>query len=118
MTELAVKSTIEELAKQFNVTAEYLVPKMQEYKTAMCLLGFWISVLFIIVIFFSLAFFVVAPMLNEVDSDISDRVMMFFLMVVAELLPVSFAIYNAVEYVGWKHAPEMKLIEYVLQLIK
>jgi hypothetical protein len=117
MTELAAKSTVEALAKQFNVTAEYLVPKMQEYKITMCLLGFWVSVLFIIVIFFSLMFFVVMPILNEVDSDWSDRVAMFFVMAVAESIPVFVAVYNAVEYVGWKHAPEMKLIEYVLLLI-
>lgn len=118
MNEAIVNQTLETLAKQFNVSVEYLVPRMQEYKVAMCSLGFWISVFFIAAALLLCVFFVHIIKKEEGSLDISDWMMVVFVFFVAEVLPVGFAITNAVEYVGWKHAPEMKLIDYILRALK
>lgn len=121
MSESVVKSTLEALAKQFNVTVEYLVPRMRDYKMAIDGLGFLIAGSFSLAILIGFIYFFILPAVKDLkcgvlDSfDVATAVFMFFLI---ELIPAGLTIYFVFDYIGWKYAPEMKLMEYVVRMIK
>lgn len=122
MSESVVKSTLEALAKQFNVTVEYLVPRMRDYKMAIDGLGFLIAGSFSLAILIGFIYFFILPAVKDLKDDVDfdsfdvfTRVFMFFLI---ELIPVVLTIYFVFDYIGWKYAPEMKLMEYVVRMIK
>lgn len=116
MNEALVREMLEKLAKDFNTTVEFLVPRLQQYNMAMCLLAICISGFFILFFASVISAFVLGPGIKEGDSEsiCIGVAMMFF----SELIPVIICIINLVEYVGWKYAPEIKMIEYVRDLIK
>lgn len=121
MNELVVKSTLEALAKQFNVTVEYLVPKMRDYKMAMDGLGFLIAGSISLAILIGFVYFFVLPAVKDLKRGIYDQVdvaLGAFMFITIELIPAGFTIYFMFDYIGWKYAPEMKLMEYVVQMIK
>ena len=122
MSESVVKSTLEALAKQFNVTVEYLVPRMRDYKMAIDGLGFLIAGSFSLAILIGFIYFFILPAVKDLKDDVDfdsfdvfTGVFMFFLI---ELIPVVLTIYFVFDYIGRKYAPEMKLMEYVVRMIK
>lgn len=121
MSELAVKSTLEELAKQFHVTVEYLVPKMRDYKMAIDGLGFLIFASISLAILIGFVYFYVLSAVKDLKRDVLDGfdvLTSVFMFVLTELLPAGLTIYFVFDYIGWKYAPEMKLMEYVVRMIK
>ena len=122
MNEALVKSTLETLAKQFNVTVEYLLPKMRDYKMAMDSLGFLIAGSISLAILIGFVFFFVLPAVKDLKDGrfdvVDDGLFGLFMLVLLELLPVGITIFNVCDYIGWKYAPEMKIMEYVLNMIK
>lgn len=121
MNEALVKSTLEALAKQFNVTVEYLLPKMRDYKMAIDGLGFLVAASISLAILIGFVYFFVLPAAKDLKRDvfdISDGIFGAFMFIIIELIPVVFTIYFVFDYIGWKYAPEMKLMEYVVRMIK
>lgn len=121
MSELVVKSTLEALAKQFNVTVEYLVPRMRDYKMAIDGLGFLIAASSSLAILIGLVYFLVLPVVKDLKDgvfDIFDGAFVALIFITIELVPAGFTIYFMFDYIGWKYAPEMKLMEYVVRMIK
>lgn len=121
MDEALVKSTLQMLANQFNVTVEYLLPKMRDYKMAIDGLGFLIAGSFSLAMLIGFIYFIALPSvkaLKDDSLDIYDSCFAIFLLTVIEAIPAGLTIYFMFDYIGWKYAPEMKLIEYVVQLIK
>ena len=122
MNEALVKSTLEALAKQFNVPVEYLLPKMRDYKMAIDGLGFLIAGSISLAILIGFVFFCILPAIKNLKDgcfDIfDDGLFGLFMLVLLELLPVCLTIYFVFDYIGWKYAPEMKLMEYVVRMIK
>ena len=111
MSELAVKSALEALAKQFNVTVEYLLPKMRDYKMATDGLGILIAGSISLVILIGFIFFCVMPAVKDLKDgcfDIFDDGMFcLFMFALIELFPVCLTIYFVFDYIGWKYAPEV-----------
>lgn len=121
MDEALVKSALQSLANQFNVTIEYLLPKMRDYKMAIDGLGFLIAGSISLAILIGFVFFCILPAVKDLKDDvfdIDDVSFGVFMLIIIELIPAGFTIYFVFDYIGWKYAPEMKLIEYVLQMIK
>lgn len=122
MSESVVKSTLEALAKQFNVTVEYLLPRMRDYKMAMDSLGFLIAGSISLAILIGFVYFAILPTVKHMKDGyfdpFDDFIGVFFFLIMFELIPTGFTIYFVFDYIGWKHAPEMKLMEYVLHMIK
>lgn len=121
MSESVVRSTLEALAKQFNVTVEYLVPKMRDYKMAIDGLGFLIAASISLAILIGFVYFFILPSVKDLKRGVYDAFDVgtgAFMFILIELIPVVFTIYFVFDYIGWKYAPEMKLMEYVLHMIK
>ena len=122
MNEALVKSTLEALAKQFNVTVEYLLPKMRDYNMAIDGLGFLIAGSISLAILIWFVFFCILPGVKDLKDGgfdiLVDGMLCFFMFVLIELLPAGITIAFVFDYVGWKYAPEMKLMEYVVRMIK
>lgn len=121
MNEALVKSTLQMLANQFNVTVEYLLPKMRDYKMAIDGLGFLIAGSISLAILIVFIYFVLLPIVKDMkddDFDAFDVVGSFMFLIMFELIPTGLTMYFMFDYIGWKYAPEMKLMEYVVQMIK
>ena len=119
--DVVINNIINELCQKFNVASSELIPKMQAYGIAMSKLGMIISGVFVVLILIVLAIFVYVLYRRDkacgcVDHDTYLMCTIAFL--IAELIPTGICIANAVNYVGWKYAPEIKAIEYVMNLIK
>lgn len=116
-----VKSTLEALAKQFNVTVECLLPKMRDYKMAVDGLGFLIFASISLAILIGFIYFFVLPSVKDLKCGVLDGFDVatpVFMFLTIELIPVGLTIYFVFDYIGWKYAPEMKLMEYVVRMIK
>lgn len=121
MNDAVVNSVIQNLCDKFNVAASELVPRMQAYQLAMAKLGMWISGGFILLFLVGLIAYICYLNYERNNSGLvcSDiypfAVFIWFL---ANIAPVIICIINVVEYVGWKYAPEIKTMQYIMNMIK
>lgn len=118
MNEALVRETLEKLARDFNTTVDYLIPRLQQYRMAIHLLGVGISLFFIIIFIAIYSVFVFKPLIKQSDSDPEDILAGLVTFILLEITPVTVLIVNLVNFVGWKYAPEIKTIEYIMDLIK
>ena len=111
INEEMVNYQLERLAKSFNTTVNELIPKIQQYKMATSLFGMVVSLIIIVLIFVAFVFFVKS-------ASEWDKSGMILAGIMFELMPTIPLIVNSYNYVCWKYAPEIRCIEYVLELIK
>ena len=119
--DVIINNIINELCQKFNVAATELVPRMQEYGLAMNKLGMVISGIFVALIFVIYAVCKYGLYRQNKKYDCIDSetyVMSTFGFLLAEIIPTIVCIANAVDYVGWKYAPEIKAMEYVVNMFK
>lgn len=109
-----INAVIENLCTKFDVSVEYLVPRMQAYKMAMCQFGFITAAVFAVIFGIIGGCFIVKATKDDDDSIIAAWV----ITVLMEVIPVIVLLVNVYDYIGWKYAPEIKMIEYVAQLVK
>ena len=84
-------------------------------------LGFLIAASFSLAILIGLVYFFFLPAVKDLKRgvyDWADVALRAFMIITIELIPAGFTIYFVFDYIGWKYAPEMKLMEYVVQMIK
>ena len=92
-----------------------------DYKMAIDSLGFLIAGSISLAILIVFIYFVLLPIVKDMkddDFDAFDVVGSFMFLTMFELIPTGLTIYFMFDYIGWKYAPEMKLMEYVVQMIK
>ena len=119
--DVVINNIINELCQKFNVAASELIPRMQAYKMAMTKLGMWISGGFITLFLIALIAYILYLNYKSdhgkyVSSD--DYPFAVFIYLSVSIAPAIILIINAVDYVGWKYAPEIKTMEYVMNMIK
>lgn len=119
--DVVINNIINELCNKFNVAAFELIPRLQAYGLAMSKLGIVISGIFIVLILVVYAVCMYSLYKkdkegNYVDSDSYCFGTVCFLL--SEVIPTIICIVNAVNYVGWKYAPEIKAMEYVTHMIR
>lgn len=110
-TDIVINNIINDLCQRFNVTASELVPRLQAYGMAMNLYGAVTAAAFCIVIFIS----AVIIIKKCCDYDIPFGI---FMTTIIEIFPLIVLLYNIYMYIGWKYAPEIKSIEYIMHLFK
>ena len=110
-----INAVIENLCTQFNVTVEYLVPKIQAYKMAMCMFGFITAAIFVVIIGIVCGWFILKFSEND---DLECLVGTWCVTVLAEVIPTIVMFGNIYDYIGWKYASEAKLIEYIVELVR
>lgn len=118
MNEALVREALEKLARDFNTTVDYLIPRLQQYYMAMHLLGVAISLFFILMFVAVYTVFVFKPLMKQTDPDSDSILAGLGTFVLLEITPTIVFIVNLVNFVGWKYAPEIRAIEYVMELIK
>ena len=112
MSDLAFQEAINFLCRKFNVTAEYLIPKIQQYKLATTMYGAVVSAVFAVII-------LLIGVRTYKSQDWEDEKIAVFLTTVFILsIPVVIMLVNIYDYIGWQFAPEIKTIEWVTQLVK
>lgn len=109
-----INAVIENLCTKFDVSVEYLVPKMQAYKMAMCQFGFITAAVFVVAIGIICGWLISKAAKEDVESFIGA----WILTALIEVIPIIIFLINIYDYIGWKYAPEIKMIEYVAQLVK
>lgn len=109
-TDVVINNIINELCQKFNVASSELIPRLQAYGMAMNKFGAITAGIFCVALAISIIF------LFKKDSDWADVLCVLFS--VAEIFSIVALIYNIYMYIGWKYAPEIKSIEYVMQLFK
>lgn len=117
MDQVIVERVLNELAKQFNTTVEYLVPRIQQYKMMTSLFGAIVSAIFIVIIFVTVNF-IWKKLLDGDSKDIEDLICLICATIAGEIIPTIVCLVNIWDYIGWKYAAEIKTIEYVMNLIK
>ena len=110
--DIVINNIINELCQKFNVAASDLVPRLQAYGMAMSLYGAIAATIFIIVILV-IGIFITKKWLE--DEEIIGGILLTTML---ESIPVTVALCNIYSYIGWKYAPEVKSIEYIMQLFK
>lgn len=108
--DVIINNIINDLCQRFNVAASDLVPRLQAYGMAMSLYGAIAAGVFCVVILI-IAIVLVKKSNVEVDS-------ITILTSVIESIPLVVMLCNIYSYICWKYAPEIKSIEYVMQLFK
>ena len=109
--DIVINNIINELCQKFNVAASDLVPRLQAYGMAMSLYGAIVAAAFCVAIFIG------AIILIKKCCEF-DKPLAIFISLVVEIFSLIVMIYNAYMYIGWKYAPEVKSIEYIMQLFK
>ena len=110
--DIVINNIINELCQKFNVAASDLVPRLQAYGMAMNLYGAIVAAAFCIV------FLICTIIIAKKWHDIEDIAFGVFVMLFFESIPLIVMLYNIYMYIGWKYAPEVKSIEYVMRLFK
>lgn len=108
-----INAVIENLCSKFDVSVDYLVPRMQAYKMAMCQFGFITAVVFVVAIGIFCG-----RLISRFKDDVEFLIGLGIITVLCESIPVIVLLVNIYDYIGWKYAPEIKMIEYVAQLVK
>ena len=109
-----INAVIENLCSKFDVSVEYLVPRMQAYKMAMCQFGFIMAAVFMVAIGIVCGWLIS----KSAKEDIESLIGAWILTALMEVIPIIILLINIYDYIGWKYAPEIKMIEYVAQLVK
>ena len=110
--DIVINNIINELCQKFNVAASDLVPRLQAYGMAMSLYGAVAAAMFCIL------FLIIAIVIIRKECEYDSLVFGIFLTCLAEVIPVTIMLCNVYTYIGWKYAPEIKSIEYIMQLFK
>ena len=108
--DIVINNIINELCQKFNVAASDLVPRLQAYGMAMNKFGAITAGIFIVTLIIGMV------VVYKIDWDCVEFVAVFT--VVAEIFSIVALIYNIYMYIGWKYAPEIKSIEYIMYLFK
>ena len=111
-TDVMINNVINELCQKFNVAASDLVPRLQAYGMAMSLYGAVAAAIFCIL------FLIIAIVIIRKECEYELLGFGIALTCLAETIPVIIMLYNIYTYIGWKYAPEIKSIEYVMYLFK
>lgn len=109
-----INAVIENLCTKFDVSVEYLVPRMQAYKMAMCQFGFITAAVFMVAIGIVCGWLISKAAKEDVESFIGT----WIITALMEVIPITILLINVYNYIGWKYAPEIKMIEYVAWLVK
>lgn len=109
-----INAVIENLCSKFDVSVEYLVPRMQAYKMAMCQFGFITAAVFVVAIGIVCGW-LISKAAKEYEESFIGAWIFTALM---EAIPIMILLINIYDYIGWKYAPEIKMIEYVAQLVR
>ena len=109
-TDVVINNIINDLCQRFNVAASELVPRLQAYGMAMNKFGAITAGIFCVALIIGIIF------LLKADQDWADIFCVFI--AIAEIFSIVTLIYNIYMYIGWKYAPEIKSIEYVMRLFK
>lgn len=112
-TDVMINNIINELCQKFNVAASDLVPRLQAYNMAMSLYGVVAGLIFVIAIIISAVF-----LIKKYSYDDGEELAAVSIAVILEIIPVIVVLGNMYAYIGWKYAPEVKSIEYIMQLFK
>lgn len=110
--DIVINNIINELCQKFNVAASELVPRLQAYGMAMSLYGAIVAAAFCVVLFIG------AIIIIKKCCDSYDKPFAIFATLISETIPLIIMLYNIYMYIGWKYAPEVKSIEYVMRLFK
>ena len=108
-----INAVIDNLCTKFDVSVDYLIPRMQAYKMAMCQFGFITAAVFVLVIGIFCG-----RLISRFKDDVEFLIGLGIITVLCESIPVLVLLVNIYDYIGWKYAPEIKMIEYVAQLVK
>jgi len=111
-TDVMINNIINELCQKFNVAASDLVPRLQAYGMAMNKFGAIVAGVFCI------ALIIITVVISKTDWDFDSKTLAAGISIIAEFISIIVLIYNIYMYIGWKYAPEIKSIEYVMQLFK
>ena len=109
-TDVMINNIINDLCQRFNVASSELIPRLQAYGMAMNKFGAITAGIFCV------ALIIIMVIIYKIDLDCADVLIAFT--VIAEFVSIITLIYNVYMYIGWKYAPEIKSIEYVMQLFK
>ena len=110
--DIVINNIINELCQKFNVAASELVPRLQAYGMAMNKFGAITAGVFCI------ALIIIMVVISKTDWDFDSQAVGVATSIIAEIISIIILIYNVYMYIGWKYAPEIKSIEYVMQLFK
>ena len=114
-----INEIINNLCSKLGVTANYLVPKLAEYKaiTSAYLAGMW----FLIAVLAVVLSLVIKG--KGEDGKIehffeTGKATLFVLLFTASIFCLFGALFYGYEFVGWRFSPEAKSIEYILELVQ
>lgn len=110
--DIVINNIINELCQKFNVAASDLVPRLQAYGMAMSLYGAIAAGAFCVAILIA----AIIIIRNYCDDDLLGFGIV--LTCIVETIPIFVMLYNIYTYIGWKYAPEVKSIEYIMYLFK
>lgn len=110
-----INAVINDLCMKFNVTAEYLVPRIQAYKMATSVFGIVASMVFVVIIGIIFGIIIVH---DSKHGDFYDLGGSCIAAILCEVIPIIIVLTNTYNYIGWKYAPEVKAIEYIANLVR
>jgi len=111
-TDVMINNIINELCQKFNVASSELIPRLQAYGMAMNKFGAIVAGVFCI------ALIIITVVISKTDWDFDSKTVVAGISIIVEFISIIVLIYNIYMYIGWKYAPEIKSIEYVMQLFK
>ena len=111
-TDVGINNIINDLCQRFNVASSELIPRLQAYGMAMNKFGAIVAGIFCV------ALIIIMVVISKTDWDWDSKAVGVTLTIIAEIIFTIVLIYNIYMYIGWKYAPEIKSIEYVMQLFK
>lgn len=111
-TDVVINNIINELCQKFNVASSELIPRLQAYGMAMNKFGAITAGIFCI------ALIIIMVVISKTDWDFDSKAFGVATSIITEIIFTIVLIYNVYMYIGWKYAPEIKSIEYVMQLFK
>ena len=111
-TDVVINNIINDLCQQFNVASSELIPRLQAYGMAMNKFGAITAGIICI------ALTIIMVIISKTDWDFDSKSFGVGMLIIAEIVFTIVLIYNVYMYIGWKYAPEIKSIEYVMKLFK
>lgn len=111
-TDVMINNIINELCQKFNVASSELIPRLQAYKMAMNKFGAITAGIFCI------ALIIIMVVICKIGLDWDSAMILEIITIIPLFISTIVLIYNTYMYIGWKYAPEIKSIEYVMTLFK